>query len=239
MAIRLGEQLMVDPCFLSIGVVALSKKNSPVNHSLVVTGWQRDTDDVDFFLWTNPWPERITRTMLGVNRQDGVSSLIGPGTSLRGELEFQGTLRIDGTFNGSIKTPGTLVVGKEATVEGDVRAGQLQVFGRVQATVDVDQRVEIYEGGALKGDVRTPSLVIEEGAQFEGLSSKMPKTNQDDLQPAREDHSSPDEESELEEARPVLQQSALRSTPWFAQFRLSVQRALKRQESVPSGNDSL
>jgi cytoskeletal protein CcmA (bactofilin family) len=173
------------------------------------------------------------------NRQDAVSSLLGPRALLTGELEFQGTLRLDGTFHGSIKTRGTLVVGKEATVDGEVCAGEVQIFGLVRARVISAERVEIYEGGVLEGDVRTPSLVIEDGAQFEGVRQRTPKTNQDDLRTARENHPRTEEQSELEEASPSFEQSPKRSTSSFEQLRSFVHSALKRPESMPSGSDSL
>ena len=86
----------------------------------------------------------------GTSRRGTICSFLDTGTSLTGELHFEGTLRIDGNFQGSIKTPGTLVVSSEAVVDGDISAREVQIFGRVLGTIDCDQRVEIREGERYK-----------------------------------------------------------------------------------------
>jgi cytoskeletal protein CcmA (bactofilin family) len=92
------------------------------------------------------------------------------GTSLTGELTFSGTLRVDGAVHGSISTSDLLIVGDKASVNADIKAGEVQIYGAVFGNIAGDRRVEIYSTGRLRGDVRTPQLVIEEGGRFEGHS---------------------------------------------------------------------
>jgi len=92
------------------------------------------------------------------------------GTSLTGELQFSGTLRVDGEIHGSISTDDLLIVGERATVHADVKAGEVQIFGSVFGNIDSARRIEVYPTGRLKGDVHTPQLIIEEGGVFEGHS---------------------------------------------------------------------
>lgn len=116
---------------------------------------------------------------LKLRRKTGSNEFQGfldQGTSLTGELEFSGTFRVDGNIHGSIKTDDLLIVGENATVNADIRAGEIQVFGSVFGTIESARRVEIYPKGRVKGDVRTPQLIIEEGGTFEGRSKPTEET---------------------------------------------------------------
>ena len=168
----------------------------------------------------------------GTSRRGTICSFLDTGTSLTGELHFEGTLRIDGNFQGSIKTPGTLVVSSEAVVDGDISAREVQIFGRVLGTIDGDQRVEIREGGTLQGEARTPSLVIEEGAKFEGVSRTVPDSGQDKIQPEPEGRSSTEREIEHKESQEVLHEPALRNLTGWAQFKSNIQHVLASWSST-------
>jgi cytoskeletal protein CcmA (bactofilin family) len=113
------------------------------------------------------------RKTLKLRRKHGSDDFRGfldHGTSLTGELQFSGTLRIDGNVHGSIKTDDLLIVGERATLHADIKAGEVQVFGAVFGSVESARRVEIYSSGRVKGDVISPQLIIEEGGAFEGRS---------------------------------------------------------------------
>ena len=99
---------------------------------------------------------------------DQVSGFLDKGTNITGELEFAGTLRIDGNFHGSISTADTLVIGEHAVVHADIRAAEVEVHGQVFGTIDAKRRVEVSVTGRIRGDIRTPSLSITPGAVFDG-----------------------------------------------------------------------
>ena len=101
---------------------------------------------------------------------------------LSGDLSFSGTLHLNGNVRGSISTTGVLIIGEHATVEADIKAGEVQIYGTVIGIVECERRVEICETGRLRGDVRTQKLIINEGGSFEGtsLSATPEKPNQSD-----------------------------------------------------------
>lgn len=101
---------------------------------------------------------------------DEFKGFLDHGTSLTGELQFSGTLRVDGNIHGSITTDDLLIIGERATVHADIKAGEIQVFGSVFGNVESERRIQVYPTGSLKGDVRTPQLIIDEGGTFEGRS---------------------------------------------------------------------
>jgi cytoskeletal protein CcmA (bactofilin family) len=99
-----------------------------------------------------------------------ISGFLDQGTTLTGELQFSGTLRIDGNFHGSIVSAGVLSVGEHAVIHADIKAGELEVHGRVFGNIEGKRRVEVYPTGRVCGDVHTPLLVINPGATFDGRS---------------------------------------------------------------------
>lgn len=115
---------------------------------------------------------------------DDFKGFLDHGTSLTGELNFAGTLRVDGEIHGSITTSDILIVGESAMIHADIKAGEVHIHGAVLGNIDGNRRVDIYATGRLRGDVRTPQLVIEEGGVFEGLSRGA--TDSEGEEPARE-----------------------------------------------------
>jgi len=106
------------------------------------------------------------------------------GTSVTGELKFEGTFRIDGEFHGSITTSDLLVIGPRAAVHADIKAGEVKVYGSVSGNIQ-SNRVEIGSTGQVRGDVRAAHLTVEEGAVFEGRS--LAANSQSELEPASEE----------------------------------------------------
>ena len=97
-----------------------------------------------------------------------VNSIIGEGTTLRGEFELDGLLRIDGVFFGKVVTNGKVLVGKNGKAECDIIAGTVVIGGKVKGEVIAMERITLLSTGELIGTIRTPRLVIEEGVVFDG-----------------------------------------------------------------------
>src|SRR5437660_2281810 len=89
---------------------------------------------------------------------DQVSGFLDKGTNVTGELEFAGTLRIDGNFHGSISTGDTLIIGEHAIVHADIRVGDIEIHGQIFGTIIAKRRVEISASGRIRGDILTPVL---------------------------------------------------------------------------------
>jgi cytoskeletal protein CcmA (bactofilin family) len=105
-----------------------------------------------------------------------MDSILGSGSFCKGSIKVDGGLRIDGTVDGEVVVSGTLTVGREGVVTGDVTVNQAVVGGRIQGTVRAEQQLELHSGSRLEGDIFTHSLVIEDGVFFEG-TCKMSRGN--------------------------------------------------------------
>ncbi len=97
-----------------------------------------------------------------------LNGFLDHGSSFKGELEFEDTMRIDGKFNGKITSKNELIVGESAQIDGDIHVGRIAISGTVVGKIVAEQRVEIHRNGKVYSDIDTPALIIEEGAIFQG-----------------------------------------------------------------------
>lgn len=102
--------------------------------------------------------------------KDGtMSGYVGSGTSLNGEVTFKAMWRIDGQFSGRITSEnGTIIVGNSGQVDANVEVAIATIHGTVNGDVIATQRLELGRTARVNGNIQTPSLLIEQGAVFEG-----------------------------------------------------------------------
>ncbi len=97
-----------------------------------------------------------------------LNALLGRGSEFEGKLTFEGTVRIDGKFTGSIHSGDVLVVGEGAKVSAEVTCGTIIVHGEVNGNIRAKNGVELHHPAKVRGNIETPSLMIEKGVIFEG-----------------------------------------------------------------------
>ena len=99
-----------------------------------------------------------------------LNALFGADSQVNGKLHFEGAVQIDGTFTGSISTNDLLIIGDHAKIAADVTCGSAVVSGEVTGNITAGGSVELRKGAHVKGDISTPTLAIDKGAVFDGLS---------------------------------------------------------------------
>ena len=106
--------------------------------------------------------------------KDGsLSGFVGSGTVITGEASFKTMLRVDGRFSGRIaSTGGNLIVGSGGQVDANIEVAVATIHGIVTGDIIASDRIELGRAAKLTGNIQTPSLMIEQGAIFEG-SCKM------------------------------------------------------------------
>jgi cytoskeletal protein CcmA (bactofilin family) len=98
----------------------------------------------------------------------GVSTVIGATMRIKGSLQSPENVNLNGEFEGQMEVQGRLVVGPEGKAVANLKVGELLVGGLVKGNVDAGHRVSLKQGANLVGDVKTPGIVIEDGAFFKG-----------------------------------------------------------------------
>lgn len=113
--------------------------------------------------------ERVSAA-LGVASADGAISIIGAGMRIVGDLVTDGTVRVEGRVEGTIRAGKAVVLGKGGEVIGDVFTQDAVIGGRVEGRVVAESRLELQSTSEISGEIRarTAHLQLDEGARFNG-----------------------------------------------------------------------
>ncbi len=102
-------------------------------------------------------------------KEGTLTGFVGNGTTLTGEANFKGMLRVDGALSGRVSSAdGTLIVSTNGRVDANVEVAVAQIFGTVNGDIVASKRIEMGRVAKVTGNIQTPALVIENGAVFEG-----------------------------------------------------------------------
>ena len=106
--------------------------------------------------------------------ENKVVSIIGPGTTINGEILSKGTIRIEGNLTGRVQCDDTIVVQDTGKVRADLVGGQVIVSGHVEGNIFAHDRLEVTEKGKIIGNICSPRISIAEGVLFEGKCTMKP-----------------------------------------------------------------
>ena len=93
---------------------------------------------------------------------------VGPTANFRGDLECDGIVKIDGVYQGSIKTAGNVIVGKEGRVDALIEAQNVSVSGQAKGSILARGRLEILSTGRVWADVTVKSFLLDDGGKLHG-----------------------------------------------------------------------
>ncbi|MBI4745477.1 MAG: polymer-forming cytoskeletal protein [Deltaproteobacteria bacterium] len=108
--------------------------------------------------------------MIG-RRESGASDIkafLGKGSEFEGKLTFNETVRIDGNFKGQVISTGTLIVGDTSVINAEIEVGTAVISGKVEGNITARERLELHPPAKVSGAIKTPKLIIIEGAIFDG-----------------------------------------------------------------------
>ena len=106
--------------------------------------------------------------MLQKNDELPIKAYLGADALFKGTLSFEGTVRIDGKFEGQVNTNDTLVIGETGEMKADVKVGTLVCKGQLHGAVVASKKIEMHPASKITGDIQTPALSIELGAMLDG-----------------------------------------------------------------------
>lgn len=95
-----------------------------------------------------------------------IKAFLGPGSQFDGKLLFDEIVRLDGTFRGEVSSRDTLIVGKTADIEAEIKVGTLILSGRFKGNIKATVKVELRAPAEVEGTIETPLLAVEEGVQL-------------------------------------------------------------------------
>ena len=115
------------------------------------------------------WGDKDKKREREIIFEEDQYTFLGKGVDFKGKASFDGTVRIDGHFEGEITTGDTLIIGESAVIEGSITAGVIVSSGKVEGNIIASKKVQLLNRAVLIGDVRAPSFSMEEGVIFQGL----------------------------------------------------------------------
>jgi cytoskeletal protein CcmA (bactofilin family) len=102
-------------------------------------------------------------------KEGTLSGFVGSGTLVTGEANFKAMMRVDGHLSGRVSSgSGTLIVGANGKVDANIEVAVAIIHGTINGDIIATQRLELGRAAKVNGNIQTPSLIIEQGAVFEG-----------------------------------------------------------------------
>lgn len=100
-----------------------------------------------------------------------ISTLVGAGSEVLGDFNVKGSARVDGRIDGNVTVEGSLIMGPEASVNGNVNANAVLIGGEVLGNITASEKAELTATAKVFGDITTAVIVIDEHAVFQGKCS--------------------------------------------------------------------
>jgi cytoskeletal protein CcmA (bactofilin family) len=119
-------------------------------------------------------------------KKEEIKAFLGEGTEFKGLLSFEGTVRIDGKFEGEVVSKDTLIVGENAVMSAEVSVGTIVVRGKVTGNIATTKKIEVRSKGEIIGNIKTPLLFVEEGAILDGRCEMIKRDKKVTVLPIKE-----------------------------------------------------
>jgi len=95
-------------------------------------------------------------------------SIVGAGMTVRGDLDTEGVVKVEGTVDGHVRAGQQVLVAKGGVVHGDIETTEAVVGGAVDGSIVARDRIEVQAGASVAGDVTTRRIAVAEGAMLNG-----------------------------------------------------------------------
>ena len=110
-----------------------------------------------------------------------ITTYFGKESEFKGTLKFSGNLQIEGRIKGNISGEGNVLIGETAKIESDIHALAVINYGEIRGNIYAENEIELHVPGKVYGNLEAPSVEIEKGAIFEGISrQRKPKLTDDE-----------------------------------------------------------
>jgi cytoskeletal protein CcmA (bactofilin family) len=121
-------------------------------------------------------------------KEGTLSGFVGGGTVVTGEANFKAMMRVDGHLSGRVSSSsGTLIVGANGKVDANIEVAVAVIHGTINGDIIATQRLELGRAAKVNGNIQTPSLIIEQGAVFEGSCKMLQMTQAADKAKRKEE----------------------------------------------------
>ena len=113
-------------------------------------------------------------------------SVLSSEVEITGTVKASGSIRIDGKLDGELTCAGDAVIGKGATIKGNITVNSVTISGTVNGNITAKDRIEMKTSGRVMGDIKAKRLAVEDGVTFVGKSEVNPSGGALSAAPAAE-----------------------------------------------------
>ncbi len=113
-------------------------------------------------------PDRGDADCVMAGPKDSQNSVIGAGSIFEGKFYISGSLRIDGKFEGDIRTDDSLVVGESGKIKTNIHARHVTLAGTMIGNIKAEEEVRLEKSGRLLGDIEAPVVHLVPGVVARG-----------------------------------------------------------------------
>lgn len=121
---------------------------------------------------------------------DRIEVTVGPTANINGDLVCDGIVKIDGVYQGSIKTVSNVIISETARVDAHIEAQNVSVSGQAKGSIEAKGRLEILSTGRVWADVTVTSFLLDDGGKLHGglkMHGTEPAPESFDIPPAPRD----------------------------------------------------
>lgn len=101
--------------------------------------------------------------------------IVGPDSKVKGDIESEGSVRLDGALTGSVKSKGEVIVTEKSVVEGNIVCVNTDIYGKCTGNIETYGSVNLHANSIMKGDIKAESFRTEKGCEFSGNCQINPK----------------------------------------------------------------
>ena len=109
-----------------------------------------------------------SKSEIEINPSATSTSLIGAGTTIKGDIVSHGDIRIDGVLKGNIFGSAKVLIGSEGSVEGDVEGQQADILGKVTGKIVIKDLLNLRGKANIKGNISAGKLQVEPTVTLKG-----------------------------------------------------------------------
>jgi cytoskeletal protein CcmA (bactofilin family) len=95
-------------------------------------------------------------------------SIIAAGTTINGDIDTDGVIRIEGRVEGAIRAARQVLIGRQGSVLGDISTREAVIGGKVEGTIVATERLEVQSTSLIIGDINTRAIAVVEGGKING-----------------------------------------------------------------------
>lgn len=112
-----------------------------------------------------------------------INTLVGQGSSFKGDVTVHGFFRVDGDFQGSIQTEGRILVSPSGRIKGSLTGRDIVVGGVVKGDLYATERITLLASALVVGNLYAPRIQMEQGVLVEGYCCSTPRIREEGVHP--------------------------------------------------------